>query len=76
AGIKPHSCKDVPKGTGMAENFHRSDGSGGEHLVQKKDCDRFHTVPENKRLAQSPIYNGISAILLQVHLRATLNRRS
>jgi hypothetical protein len=54
----------VPERTGMAEDFHRPNGSGGKSLIEKQNRDVNHESSQIS-MAHSPIYNGISAILLQ-----------
>jgi hypothetical protein len=54
----------VPERTGMAEDLHRSNRSRGKSLIEKQNRDVNHDSSQAS-MAYSPIYNGISAILLQ-----------
>jgi hypothetical protein len=76
-GRKPRSREDVPQRTCVAEHFHWPDGSGGKHLVEKKDGDLFHPEPPGSKAALwlnslptmaylSSCCKGISGLLLAI----------
>jgi len=49
---RPLSGENVPQRASMTEDFHGTDGGGGEGAVKKQDCDVDQgEAPRNRRVA-------------------------